>query len=412
MPKVAKELGALAVQRLTAPGLHAVGGVAGLLIQVKETGARTWILRVRVGGKRRDMGLGGFPTVTLAMARERAREARLAINQGVDPVEDRLSARKAAAAATQSEITFDEAARKFIEAKRHEWKNDKHQAQWSSTLEQHAFPVIGQMRVREIQLSHVLKILEPIWTTKTETASRLRGRIESVLDWATVRHYREGLNPARWKGHLDKALAAPNKVVRKQHFAALPWARVPAFMSELRARDGIAARALEFGILCASRSGEIRGARWAEINLDAGLWVIPAERMKAEKEHRVPLSPAAINLLREAPRFADSELVFPSPRGKELSDMTLTAVLRRMNLDVTQHGFRSSFRDWAAEATNYPREVAEMALAHSIGDKVEAAYRRGDLFEKRRAMMADWAAYCSQSVKILPSEDHKATFLK
>lgn len=397
MPKIAKELSALAVQRLTTPGLHAVGGVAGLLLQVKDSGARTWILRVRVGGKRRDMGLGGFPSVTLAMARERAREARLAVDKGIDPVEQRINARKAAAASSQSNITFEQAARRFIEAKRHEWKNEKHEAQWSSTLDQYAFPVIGRLHVRDIELSHVLKILEPIWTQKTETASRLRGRIESVLDWATVRHYRDGLNPARWKGHLDKTLAAPNKVTRKKHFAALPWTQMPGFMAGLRKREGISARALEFGILCASRSAEIRGALWSEIDVDAALWVIPAERMKAEKEHRVPLCQAAVDLLRAMPRLAGSELVFPSPSGKELSDMSLTAVLRRMNMDVTQHGFRSTFRDWAAEATNYPREVAEMALAHTIGDKVEAAYRRGDLFEKRRAMMAEWAHYCAQA---------------
>lgn len=251
--------------------------------------------------------------------------------------------------------------------------------------------------MRDIQTDHVLETLKPIWTQKTETASRLRGRIASVLDWATVCHYREGLNPARWKGHLDKTLAAPNKVTRKKHFAALPWTEMPGFMAELRKREGISARALEFGILCASRSAEIRGALWSEIDLDAALWVVPEDRMKAEKEHRVPLSEAAVDLLRAMPRLAGSELVFPSPRGKELSDMSLTAVLRRMNLDVTQHGFRSTFRDWAAEATNYPREVAEKALAHTISDKVEAAYRRGDLFEKRRAMMTEWATYCDKA---------------
>ena len=394
MPRIAKELSALVVQRLTKPGLHAVGGVAGLLLQVKESGARTWILRVRIGGKRRDMGLGGFPTVTLAMARERAREARLVVAGGVDPVEQRVATRKAAAAAVPNNITFQDAAGKFIEAKRHEWKNEKHEAQWSSTLEKYAYPVIGRMHVRDIQLSHVLQILEPIWTTRTETATRLRGRLESILDWATVRHYRDGLNPARWRGHLDKTLAAPNKVTKKQHFAALPWGQMPAFMFDLKKQEGIAARALEFGILCASRSAEIRGALWSEFDLEAALWIIPAKRMKAEKEHRVPLASSAVDLLRTLPRLAGTELVFPSPRGKELSDMGLTAVLRRMNLKITQHGFRSSFRDWAAEATNYPREVAEMALAHSIGDKVEAAYRRGDLFQKRREMMKDWAAYC------------------
>ena len=247
-------------------------------------------------------------------------------------------------------------------------------------------------------LSHVVKILEPIWNTKTETATRLRGRIESVLDWATVRGFRHGENPARWKGHLDKILPKPSKVTKVEHHVALPVDDIGAFMAELRKREGVAARALEFAILTAARSGEVRGATWSEIDLDSGVWIIPGERMKAGREHRVPLSEGAIKLLQALPRFGHTDLVFVAPRGGMLSDMTMTAVMRRMEVDAVPHGFRSTFRDWAAERTAYPRDVAEMALAHTIGDKVEAAYRRGDLFEKRCRMMADWAAFCNTKV--------------
>lgn len=395
MPKKAKELSALEVGRLKQAGLYAVGGVAGLHLQVLPSGARSWILRVMIGGKRRDMGLGGYPDVPLAQAREKAREARETIAQGIDPVAQRAAARSALAAQRGASISFDECARKYIEAKAPEWKNAKHVAQWVTTLDTYASPIVGKLQVRDVTLSHIVRILEPIWTTKTETATRLRGRIENVLDWATVRGYRHGENPARWKGHLDKILAKPGKVAKVEHHAALAVDDIGAFMKNLRTREGIAARALEVLILTATRSGEIRGATWGEIDEANATWTIPGERMKAGKEHRVPLSPKVLEILRDLPRLADNPLVFPAPRAKgPLSDMTLTAVMRRMEVDAVPHGFRSTFRDWAAERTNYPREVAEMALAHTIGDKVEAAYRRGDLFEKRRRMMDDWARFC------------------
>ena len=398
MPRKAKELSALEVGRLTTPGRYPVGGVAGLNLKVAPTGARSWVLRVVIADKRRDAGLGGYPDVSLAQAREKARKAREEIERGVDPIAQRAAARSALIAERGAETTFEEAARKFIEAKSSEWANAKHAAQWTSTLETYAFPVIGRMQARDVTLSHVVKILEPIWSTKTETASRVRGRIESVLDWATVRGFRTGDNPARWKGHLDKVLAKPGKVATVTHHKALPVDGVGAFMAELRKREGVAARALEVVVLTATRSGEVRGARWSEIDLENAVWTIPADRMKARREHRVPLPDAAIALLRSLPRYADTDLVFVAPRGGEFSDMALTATIRRMEVDATAHGFRSTFRDWAAERTNYPHHVAEMALAHAIGDKVEKAYRRGDLFEKRRRMMADWAAFCNATI--------------
>lgn len=395
MPKKARELAPIEVQRLTKPGMHTVGGVAGLYLQVLPTGARSWILRVMVAGKRRDMGLGGFPDVTLAMAREKAREARATIEKGIDPIAQRAAVLSTLAASRGAAITFEEAARRFIAAKSVEWRNAKHGQQWANTLETYAFPVVGKLATADVALPHVLKILEPIWTTKTETAARLRGRIESILDWATVRGFRRGENPARWKGHLDKILPAPGRVAKVEHHEAVAVAALGGFIQDLRKREGIAARALEFLILTATRSGEVRGARWSEIDMEGRTWTIPPERMKAGKEHRVPLSDEALRLLEALPRFADNDMVFPSPRRAiALSDMTLTAVMRRMGREEVPHGFRSTFRDWAAERTNYPREVAEMALAHTIGNAVEAAYRRGDLFEKRARMMQDWAKFC------------------
>lgn len=394
MARKAAELGALAVQRLSQPGLHFVGGVAGLALQVKTTAARSWILRATVGGKRRDIGLGGFPDVTLAQAREKARAVREQVRQGVDPVAERRAAIGRLRAEQAAAMTFEKASKTYVEAHEASWRNPKHAQQWRSTLEQYAYPVMGAALLRDIELRHVMAVLSPIWQEKTETASRLRGRIERVLDWATVCGHREGPNPARWKGHLDKLLARPAKIATIEHHAALPVAEMGDFMARLRKAEGIGARALEFAILTAARSGEVRGATWSEIDLDDAVWTVPAERMKAGREHRVPLTPAAILLLKALPRMAGSDYVFVAARGGRLSDMTLTAVLRRMGVDAVPHGFRSTFRDWAAECTNHAREAAEMALAHTIENKVEAAYRRGDLFEKRRAMMEDWAGFC------------------
>ena len=397
MPKIAKELGALEVKRLKAAGWHAVGGVAGLGLEVKPTGARSWTLRVMVGAKRREIGLGAFPEVGLADARDKARATRAEIRDGVDPVEKRREARSLRVAAQTAGMTFDQCAAAYIKAHREGWKNPKHAQQWENTLATYAGPVIGAMLVRHVETPHVLAVLEPIWREKTETASRLRGRLESILDWATVRSEREGLNPARWRGHLDKLLPAQSKVSKVEHHAALPWREIGPFMAHLRAADGMGARCLEFAILTAARSGEARGATWAEIDMQARTWTVPGTRMKAGKDHRVPLSPAALALLDKLPRIVGNDLVFPAPRGGVLSDMTLGAVLKRMEVPVTAHGFRSTFRDWAAESTAYPGDVVEMALAHAIGDKVEAAYRRGDLLEKRQRLMNDWAEYCEGS---------------
>lgn len=399
MGKVAREIKAnelrepRADSKLLRPGRHAVGEVPGLALQVLPTGARTWVLRVMVGGKRREMGLGGYPGVTLAAAREAARQARAKIKAGVDPIEDGRATRSALRAAQASALTFSAAAVRYIEAHEAGWRNAKHAQQWRTTLETYAYPVIGDVLVRDVSLPQVLAVLEPIWRNKTETASRLRGRMESVLDWAAARGYREGLNPARWRGHLDKLLPRPSKVAKVEHRAALPVVDVGAFMERLRQCEGIGARALEFAILTAARSGEVRGAAWDEIDMDAGVWTVPAGRMKAGKEHRVPLSDAALTLLRGVPQMVGSTVAFAAPRGGKLSDMTLSAVMRRMGVPAVPHGFRSTFRDWAGERTHYPSDMAEMALAHAIGNKVEAAYRRGDMFEKRRKMMNDWAAF-------------------
>ena len=396
MPKKAAELGPLQVSRLRAPGLHPVGGVAGLRLQVTATGARSWILRATIGGKVSDKGLGGYPDVTLAGAREAARAVRAKIAAGVNPIDEARATRSALQAAVAAAWTFDQCAAACITDKTPGWKNAKHAAQWTATLETYASPVIGRLLARDIEMSHVRDVLKLIWTTKTETATRVRARIEAVLDWATVHGYRQGLNPARWKGHLDAVLAPASKVAKVVHHAALPADAVGAFMRDLRAADGMGARALEFAILTAARSGEVRGATWAEIDLDARVWTVPAERMKMGREHRVPLSAAALQVLAALPRSKGADLVFVAPKGGELSDMTLSAVVRRMGVPAVPHGFRSTFRDWAAEQTNYPRDVAEMALAHAIGDRVEAAYRRGDLFAKRVKLMNLWAAFCAR----------------
>jgi len=396
MPKQAEELKAMAVANLKTEGLHFVGGVTGLALQVLPSGARTWVLRMTVGGRRRDMGLGGYPSVTLAQARDLARQARAKVKEGVDPIEEGRAARSELKAAQATALTFDQCAEKFIASKKSGGKNAKHKQQWKNSLKMYASPVMGSLLIRDVGLTHVLAVLEPIWEKKTETASRVRSRIEQVLDWATVRKCRTGENPARWRGHLDKVLAKPTEIAKVKHHAALPVGEVAAFTASLKQQEGMGAKALRFAILTAARSGEVRNAVWSEFDITSKVWTIPAERMKANREHRVPLSEDALALLRALPRVAGTDLVFPSSRGKALSDMTLTSVIRRMHVDAVPHGFRSTFRDWVSERTSYPREVAEMALAHKIANQVEAAYRRGDLFEKRIKMMKEWAAFLSR----------------
>ena len=396
-----KELGALAVSMIKRRGINFVGGVAGLAINVLKSGSRSWILRYQIDGKRRDKGLGGYPDVTLADAKTAARAARALIAQGIDPIEHGRAVRSKMMAEQATAITFSQAAATYIQTHEDGWRNAKHAQQWRNTIEMYANPVIGQVLVRDVGLTQVLTVLEPIWKTKTETASRLRGRLESVLDWATARGYRTEANPARWKGLLDKLLPTPGKIAKAGHHRALPFADLGNFMKSLSAQDGLGARALEFTILTTCRSGEVRGAKWGEFDLENGVWTVPAGRMKAGKEHRVPLSDAAMAIVMTQKEHAFCEYVFPSSHkarnseseGAPLSDMTLSAVLRRMKIAAVPHGFRSTFRDWCAETTDYPRDVAEMALAHAIGNKVEAAYRRGDLFEKRKQMMQDWADF-------------------
>lgn len=400
MPKISKELSALEVKRLKDPGLHFVGGVPGLALQITDT-ARSWLLRVAVGGKRREIGLGGFTTTNgIAEARKRAQEARDKIREGIDPVQERRSARAALKAARLTGITFKQAAEEFIATNDAGWSNSKHAAQWTSTLATYAFPLIGNVQVADITTAHVLEVLKQdnFWTTKAETASRVRQRIEKVIAAADATAGRERLNPARWEV-IGKTLPAKAKVAKVEHHAALPWQQIPDFMTRLRAQEGIGARALEFAILTAARSGEVRGMTWAEVDLAQGLWVIPASRMKAQREHRIPLSGAAVKLLGELakPRLVSNQFVFPgAKKDTQLSDMALTAVLRRMAVDVTAHGFRSSFRDWAGEATHHPREVIEHALAHQLKDAAEAAYARGDLLAKRKVLMEDWAQWCEK----------------
>ena len=397
MPRKAKELSALAVRRLVRPGRWSVGGVDGLALQVTQSGAQSWVLRFRSGGRQRETGLGSFPSVTLAAAREKARQLRSIVSDGRDPIAMIQARESAALAERQTLKTFSEVAQQYIAQHEKFWKNAKHQAQWASTLRTYVEPSIGNMLVRDIRPTHIIAILEPIWTTKTETAARVRSRIELVLDDATARGFREGLNPARWKGNLDAVLPTPSKVAPVRHHAALGVKEIGAFMRRLRTQQGMGARALEFAVLTAARSGEVRGATWSEIDLPATLWTIPAVRMKSGREHRVPLSKPAVQLLRALPGEHDPERhVFPGTQGA-LSDMSLTAVLRRMNVSATAHGFRSTFRDWVSEHTEYSGEVAEMALSHAIGDKVEAAYRRGELLEKRVALMADWATFLADA---------------
>lgn len=394
MPKVAKELTPLAVSKIKVTGWHAVGHVSGLGLKVAPSGSRARVLRTMVAGKRREFGLGGFPTISLASARERARTILDKIYSGTDPLTSKREAKAVLMAQKAKKVTFKNLAQQYIDQFESGWKNSKHAAQWTTTLETYAYPICGVMVVADITTPIILNILEPIWTTKTETASRLRGRIEAILDYATAKGLREGPNPARWKGHLELTLPAKRRVSPVVHHRALEVKEMPDFYISLKTMDGTAARALEFLILTAARSGEVRGMEWDEVDLVNKVWSVPAERMKAKREHRVPLSNSSIDILKGLERNAKNKLVFQGTKaGMPLSDMALTAVMPRMKVDAVPHGMRASFRNWTAEETAYPNEVCEMALVHAVGNAVDAAYRRGDLFEKRRQMMNDWGKY-------------------
>lgn len=383
-------LSATKVRAKFLPGYYADGG--GLYLQVGKSGSKSWVFRYQRNKERTEMGLGAENAVTLSEAREMARENRHQLAIGRNP----LTEKRAALAAERGTVTFREASNAYITAHAPGWRNAKHAQQWRNTLETYAYPLLGDLPVGEIDTRLVLKVLELIWEVKTETATRLRGRVERILDWATVRSYRSGDNPARWRGHLDTLLAKPTKVHKVAHFAALPYADVPEFMAVLREREGVAARALAFLILTAARTSEVIGARWEEINGDT--WTIPDKRIKAEREHRIPLPSAAkciVSDMREV--WAGEPFVFPGgKRGKPLSNAAMSALLKRMGRDdVTVHGFRSAFKDWCRERTNFPNEVQEAALAHVVGDKTERAYARGDLYAKRAKLMDAWARYCT-----------------
>lgn len=371
----------------------------GLFLLVMPNGAKHWRWKFRLQGKERQAAFGSFPDVSLAEAREKMEEARRLVKAGQDPVAQKHAQTKPAARA----VTFRQLAERYVDGREDDWKNPKHRQQWRNTLATYVYPEIGEMPVAEIDTSHIEKLLTPIWRDKPETASRVRGRIEAVLSYAKTLKLRSGENPAAWRDNLAHTTLGKRKR-QVSHHAAMDWREIGAFMAKLRDQPGIGARALEFTILTAARSGEVRGAKWAEVDLGAALWIVPAERMKAHTEHRVPLSERALAVLEAMRPFQrDGGLVFPGVKsGTSLSDMTLSAVLRRMGLGhLTVHGFRSTFRDWCAEATAYPRDVAEQALAHTLRDKVEAAYRRGDMLDKRRRLMNDWAEHCGREVVVV-----------
>jgi integrase len=385
MARQFNKLNARAIAALTRPGRHSDG--SGLYLSVDRGGAKRWVFLFRQDGRLREMGLGGLRSVSLATAREIAADCRKTLASGSDPI----VARKVASYSTP---TFGDFADKFLEAKNPGWRSEKHRRQWKMTLEVYAAP-IRRKPIDAITTEDILGVLKPIWTTKSDTASRLRGRIEAVLDAARAAGHRTGENPARWKGHLTQLLSKRRKLTRGHH-AALPYQDVPRFLEALRGRSGVASLALEFAVLTAARSGEVFGARWNEIDLEAKLWTVAANRMKGNRIHRVPLSDRAVAILDGLEKARTSEYVFPGQRaGQPLSVTTLEMVLHRMKLEnATVHGFRSSFRDWAGDRTSFPREVAEAALAHAVGDETEAAYRRSDGLEKRRKLMEAWAAYC------------------
>ncbi len=386
------------VETLKQPGMHCDGG--GLYLQVTKgadgTPRKSWLFRYVIGGRERQMGLGPLSDVPLAEARNRALAARELRRSGKDPIAEREASRAEASLIAAKMMSFDECATAYIAAHRAGWRNVKHASQWTNTIASYCSPVFGKFPVQLVDTGLVMRVVEPLWITKPETAGRLRGRIERILDWAKVRGYRDGDNPARWRGHLDHLLPARSKVGRVKHHAALPYSELPAFMELLKGRDAIAARALEFAILTAARTDEVIGARWNEVDLFEGVWTVPGERMKGGRVHRVPLNGAAMRIIQHMSTVRQNDYVFPGDRRESLSNMALLMLLRRMGrTDITVHGFRSTFRDWVEEQTDMPRAVAEMALSHAIDSSVEAAYRRGDLLEKRRLLMTKWAEYCA-----------------
>lgn len=419
MPRVASELSAIEVKRLKHPNkgrnvTFAVGGVSGLYLQITPNNGRTWLLRTKVGDNRREIGLGGYPDVTLSMARDRAREAKDQIRQGIDPIEKRKAAKAALSAAQRRGLTFSDAVDRYLGAKLDAFKNPKHRQQWRNTLATYATPELGTMLVQDISVQDILRVLEPIWQDKTETASRLRGRIEAVLSWATVAGHRTGDNPSRWAGNLKELLPAPSKIAKVGNHPALQIDDASQWFAALCKRRGMSNRALEFAALTAARSQEVRGAHWDEIDIDTGIWIIPANRMKMDREHRVPLPKEAVELLKGLPRLANNPLIFPAPRGGQLSDMSLSAAMRKLHkaeieahgvgfIDrvskrpAVPHGLRSTFRDWVAERTNFAGDMAEVALAHRVSNSVEAAYRRGDMMEKRLRMMSAWSEFLARA---------------
>jgi integrase len=381
-------LSARSVAAANKPGMYADG--AGLYLRVTRDGAKSWCLRYMLGGEAREMGLGGLSKIGLADVRRKAAEQRLLLADKIDPIDKRKAKRAATKMEAARSMTFDQCARAYVDAHRPAWRHAKHHQQWVNSLSRHVSPLIGTLPVQTIDATLVMKVIEPLWSSRPETASRIRGRIETVLDWARVRGYREGENPARWRGHLDHLLPALSKVRKVRHYRALPHTDICAFMLELRSRSGVGAAALEFLILCAARSSEVTDARWAEIDRATRMWIVPPERMKGGRLHRVPLSDAALTVL-DRMKDRGEEFIFSNMCGRGLGKGALAKQLRGWN--CTPHGLRSTFRDWAAECTNFPREVAEAALAHVLEDKTEAAYRRSDLLEKRRRLMDAWAEF-------------------
>ncbi len=391
--------------RRSKPGLYADGG--GLYLQVTiakdgKTRNRSWLFRYTIAGRDRWMGLGSLDTIALTEARERARKCRQLRLDGVDPIEQRKLEVAAKAAESAKAVSFEQCAHAYIAAHRNSWRSEKHAQQWPASLRKHVLPVLGSLTVAAIDTPLVLKVLKPVWESAPETASRVRGRIESILDWATVSGFRQGDNPARWSGHLEHLLAAPRKLKPIEHLAAMPYRDAPAFLAQLRDVETVAARAFEFLILTAARRNEVIGARWDEIDFDNAGWIIPGARMKSGREHRVPLPPRAMTIMRDMRVISQDALIFTGRDGQNrLAQSSFQYLLKALgHRGITAHGFRSAFRDWAGECTNFPREICEAALAHSIGNKVEQAYRRGTALEKRRKLMESWASFCAKPLAI------------